>query len=348
MDGGYSWELSSGDRSSRGLSPFKERVAPPKILPGSSQATSCRPPAASFLDRHWLGPVAGRRAARASAGVNAPTNPGAPPPHLRARLAAAIGARGGWRGATGGAGPFRLPLPTTNLRRPAGLAAAALADPSGPPGEPSGGSRADALPADGVSVLRQSPGGHGGVLRLGLGAGPVQSAGGHRGCRAKAVPDAHRRQEVGHPYGRRSASTLQPGLRRAPPAARGSRPDRVEGKQRWLCWPLALFGGGGWSPGGARGSGEHRILLTSWDPARSGPERDKVEEDNVKHPFAVSACVAGLVVSLTGCGSGAKAGLPVYTGGSSPSTTATGRPATTPTTATTDGPVALVAHSTYT
>jgi hypothetical protein len=73
-----------------------------------------------------------------------------------------------------------------------------------------------------------------------------------------------------------------------------------------------------------------------------------VEETNVKHPVAVSVCVAGLVVSLTGCGSGAKAGLPVYTGGSSPSTTATTRPAATPTTATTDGPLALVAHSTNT
>ena len=69
----------------------------------------------------------------------------------------------------------------------------------------------------------------------------------------------------------------------------------------------------------------------------------------MKHPVAVSVCVAGLVVSLTGCGgSGAKAGLPVYTGGSSPSTTATSRPATTPTTATIDGAVALGVHSTYT
>jgi len=69
----------------------------------------------------------------------------------------------------------------------------------------------------------------------------------------------------------------------------------------------------------------------------------------VKHPVAVSVCVAGLFVSLTGCGgSGAKAGLPVYIGGSSPSTTATTRPATTPTKAITDGPLALVAHSTYT
>ena len=68
----------------------------------------------------------------------------------------------------------------------------------------------------------------------------------------------------------------------------------------------------------------------------------------MKHPVAVSVCVAGLVVSLTGCGTSAKAGLPVYTGGSSPSTTATSRPATTPTTATIDGAVALGVHSTYT
>jgi hypothetical protein len=73
-----------------------------------------------------------------------------------------------------------------------------------------------------------------------------------------------------------------------------------------------------------------------------------VEETNVKHPVAVSVCVAGLVVTLSGCGSDAKAGMPVYTGGSSPSTTATTRPATTPTTATSDGPLALVAHSTNT
>jgi hypothetical protein len=38
----------------------------------------------------------------------------------------------------------------------------------------------------------------------------------------------------------------------------------------------------------------------------------------------------------------------MYTGGSSPSTTATSRPATTPTTATIDGAVALGVHSTYT
>ena len=68
----------------------------------------------------------------------------------------------------------------------------------------------------------------------------------------------------------------------------------------------------------------------------------------MKHPVAVSVCVAGLVVTLSGCGSDAKAGMPVYTGGSSPSTTATTRPATTPTTATSDGPLALVAHSTNT
>ena len=68
----------------------------------------------------------------------------------------------------------------------------------------------------------------------------------------------------------------------------------------------------------------------------------------MKHPVAVSVCVAGLVVTLTGCGSDAKAGLPMYTGGSSPSTTATSRPATTPTTATIDGAVALGVHSTYT
>jgi hypothetical protein len=72
-----------------------------------------------------------------------------------------------------------------------------------------------------------------------------------------------------------------------------------------------------------------------------------VEEITVKHPVAVSACVAVPFVSLTGCdGSGAKAGLPMYTGGSNPSTTATSRPATTATTAA--GPVDLAAHATYT
>jgi hypothetical protein len=75
------------------------------------------------------------------------------------------------------------------------------------------------------------------------------------------------------------------------------------------------------------------------------------EECNVNRTLAAVARTAALVAGLTACAGGDdKSTLPSYTGGSTPPTTTTSRPATTPptATATATGPVALVAHSTYT
>jgi len=67
----------------------------------------------------------------------------------------------------------------------------------------------------------------------------------------------------------------------------------------------------------------------------------------LKHSTATLSCTAMLVLSVAGCGgSDAKATLPAYTGGSSPSAT-TSAPTTTAPAPTATGPVALVEHATY-
>jgi hypothetical protein len=68
----------------------------------------------------------------------------------------------GVRGATGGAGPARLPLAPVNLRSVGWLPQPWPAGPIGPPGEPSGCPHAGAFSPDGVPVQRQSPDRHGG------------------------------------------------------------------------------------------------------------------------------------------------------------------------------------------
>jgi hypothetical protein len=73
-----------------------------------------------------------------------------------------------------------------------------------------------------------------------------------------------------------------------------------------------------------------------------------MKELTLKHTIAALSCTAALVASLTACGSGDdKPTLPLATGGSSPSATATSRPTTAPPAATATGPVALAAQSTY-
>ena len=67
----------------------------------------------------------------------------------------------------------------------------------------------------------------------------------------------------------------------------------------------------------------------------------------MKHSTAILPCAAMLVLSLAGCGgSDAKATLPSYTGGSSPSAT-TSAPTTIAPTPTATGPAPLVEHATY-
>ncbi len=70
----------------------------------------------------------------------------------------------------------------------------------------------------------------------------------------------------------------------------------------------------------------------------------------MKHTLRAVTSAVVLVASLAACGGGDEASLPIYTGGSVPSTTATSGPATTtpPPTSTATGPVALAASSTYT
>lgn len=69
----------------------------------------------------------------------------------------------------------------------------------------------------------------------------------------------------------------------------------------------------------------------------------------MKHVLATTACAALLFGSLTACGSSdSKSTLPAYTGGSTPSATATTSAATTAPTASATGPIALVPHATYT
>jgi hypothetical protein len=71
----------------------------------------------------------------------------------------------------------------------------------------------------------------------------------------------------------------------------------------------------------------------------------------MKHSLAAVACAAALVATVAACGAAKdKSALPGYTGGSSPTVSATSDPRSTPSkpSATTDGPVALVAHSTNT
>lgn len=86
-------------------------------------------------------------------------------------------------------------------------------------------------------------------------------------------------------------------------------------------------------------------------PARSGDDWDNVKETDMKHALAAMTCAAALVASLAACGGGdEKSGLPTYTGGSTPTSTATTKSAKTPPTATATktGPATLAAHSTYT
>jgi hypothetical protein len=69
----------------------------------------------------------------------------------------------------------------------------------------------------------------------------------------------------------------------------------------------------------------------------------------LKHTIAVLSLATVLAASLTACGgSDAKATLPVYTGGTSPSATTTSPPATTAPAASAGGPVVLAPHTTYT
>jgi hypothetical protein len=69
----------------------------------------------------------------------------------------------------------------------------------------------------------------------------------------------------------------------------------------------------------------------------------------VKHTLAGLTCATMMAASLAACGgSGARAALPSCTGPPTTSTTATSAPTTTASSATATGPVAQVAHSTYT